>query len=102
MCLTKPIADQSIYMRLVTVVQFVPRNGDTIKLTDDATGDSVQLELTDVVYDMAEGMFVSDITDERMIESYSEDGILCEQETTNWYKQFGFVRLNYPQGEGKA
>lgn len=99
-CLSKPIASESVWMRLVTVVQFVPRNGDTLRFTDPVTENTTDLELNGLVYDMAEGMFTCDIADERIIEHYSEHGTHAEQDAINFYKAYGFVRLNFPQREG--
>lgn len=101
-CLNKPIESESIWVRLVTVLQFVPRNGDSIKLTDDATGDTKTLDLSGVVYDMSEGHFVSDICDDTMAQNYKNGDAIDEAGLVSEYKQFGFVRLNFPQMEGRT
>lgn len=101
--LSKIITGDEVYMRLVTRLPYVPRAGDTIRLTDDNTQDpsTLDVKLDNVTYDVADGMFVCDLEDARMEEQYREDGTFGEAETVALYKSFGFQRLNYPQAEGR-
>lgn len=98
-CLTKPVCKDSIWMRLVTRVPFVPRIGDKIRLTEG--DETLDVELANVTYDMSEGTFVEEQEDDQMVTNYSESGTLGEAEAVAGYSTFGFVRLNFPQGVGR-
>lgn len=86
-------------MRLITRIQFVPRAGDKIRLTEG--DETLDIELTNVFYDMAEGTFVEEQENDSMVQNWSESGMLNEAEVLAGYSQFGFVRLNFPQGVGR-
>ena len=101
-CLTKLEDKDNIWMRAIIRLPYVPRNCDKLKLTSDNGDDTLELELESVIYDTAEGCFVSDIEDDRMVQHFREDGTLCEQDAVATYKAFGFTRLNFPQGEGRT
>lgn len=100
-CLNKPIEAESIWLRRVTTLQFAPRNGDKLLFTVEETEAQLEIELQNVVYDMTNGHFVSDIEDNQMVDSYREQGVLNEAEAIAMYKQHDFVRLNFPTGEGR-
>jgi hypothetical protein len=101
-CLNKAVESEAIWMRLITTLQFAPRNGDNIKLTDDSTGDTKLVELAGVHYDMSEGYFVAELADDTMAENYKNGEAIGEADLIAEYKQFGFVRLNFPQMEGRT
>lgn len=98
-CLTKPRADDSIWMRLVKNIPFVPRNGDTIRLYDENEEDTLDLTLDDVVYDTISGNFTCDLSIDTMVENYSESGTCNEKEVVAAYVPFGFVRLTFPTAQ---
>ena len=95
-CIRKPIESQSIWLRHVRNLPFVPRNGDTIRLTSEDGESTHDVLLEDVVYDTAEGYFTHDSTDETAVENYAVDGVCEEQSILKFYAQFGFIRLNFP------
>lgn len=101
-CLTKPVASGSIWMRLVKYIPFVPRDGDKIRLTPETEGeDQLDITLCNVVYDVESGTFIEQQEDDAMVVSYSEEGILNEATALDHYKKYGFTRLNFPQGEAR-
>lgn len=98
-CLTKPIACDNIWMRLVMRIPFVPREGDVIRLTSDIEGvDTLDVTFVNVVYDCESGTFIEQQEDTFMVDAYSEEGVCHEQEAIAKYKAYGFTRLNFPQG----
>lgn len=99
--LTKPITSQSVWVRYVMRIPYVPREGDKIRLTNTDNEETLDLQLESVIYDSAEGNFMADLSDETMVENYGEDGTVREAEVVAKYTAFGFVRLNYPSGEGR-
>lgn len=97
-----PIEEQSVWMRRIGYLPFVPRSGDTLRITqtDDEETQS-DLTLDEVVWDMSGGMFVATVSDESVAEGYSRgelSGPLLTA-TTEEYKKLGFMRLNFPQGQ---
>jgi hypothetical protein len=101
-CLTKPVASGNIWVRLVKYIPFVPRDGDRLRLQPETEGEEpLDMTLCNVVYDMDSGTFIEQQEDDRMVESYSEEGLLNETEAVEHYKKYGFTRLNFPQGEAR-
>jgi hypothetical protein len=98
--LTKPISTETTYLRYVTILPFVPMEGQKIRLTSIDESTTLDIELESVMYDSAEGVFMADIVDDTIVQNYSEDGTLREAEVIAGYTPFGFQRLNYPQGVG--
>lgn len=99
--LSKPITSEGIWLRLVTRIPFVPRDGDKLVLTSTDQESTLTLELDNTTYDMSEGYFISEILDESIVEQYQQDGTHHEADAIAQYTPFGFVRLNYPQREGR-
>lgn len=95
-CIRKPIEDQSIWLRHMRNLPFVPRNGDTIRLTSEDGESTHDIELESVVYDTSEGYFVADIVDDTAVENYAANGVCAEGDIIAFYSQFGFIRLNFP------
>lgn len=98
-CLTKPIAADNIWMRLVTRIPFVPREDDVVRITSDTEGvEPLDVTFVNVVYDMESGTFIEQQEDTAMVEWYAEEGVLHESEVLAKYRLYGFTRLNFPQG----
>lgn len=97
--LNKPVDSQSIWMRHIRTIPFVPRNGDTIRLTDEAEENTKDLTLDGVVYDASSGVFIAEISDGSMVDRYSETGGCGEKEIVAEYVSFGFLRMNYPTAQ---
>lgn len=95
-----PVESNSVWMRRMQYLPFVPRAGDTIRLsqTDDEE-QQVDLTLDEVAWDMAAGMFVAVVTDESQVEAFSESGAYFLQATVDEYVKLGFMRLNFPQAQ---
>lgn len=101
-CLTKPVASGNIWVRLVKYIPFVPRAGDKIKLAAETEGEEpLEITFCNVVFDVEEGYFLEEQEDDAMVQSYSEDGLMNETQVLAHYKKYGFVRLNFPQGEAR-
>lgn len=98
-CLNKPVAEDSIWVRHIRMLPFVPRDGDVIRLTSEDEEYTQDITLENVVYDTAEGFFIIDIEDNTLIENYREHGVLNEKEVLAEYKTFGFERLNFPTAQ---
>lgn len=97
-CLTKPVAADNIWMRLVMRIPYVPREGDVIRLTSETEGvDTLDVTFVNVVYDAESGTFIEQQEDTAMVDAYSEEGLCHEVETIAKYKLYGFTRLNFPQ-----
>jgi hypothetical protein len=86
-------------MRHIRYLPFVPHEGDTLRFTSDDEENTIDLELSSVVYDVAEGSFICEISIDSMIDNYSEGGVCKEGEVMDTYKPFGFQRLNFPTGQ---
>jgi hypothetical protein len=103
-CLRKPVESESIFLRHVRYLPFVPRVGDTIRLTSEATEETdaqtLDISLDSIVYDAAEGVFIADITDDSIVEHYSETKSCNDKEIVANYTQFEFLRLNFPTVQG--
>lgn len=98
--LRQPVEADSILMRRIGYLPFVPRDGDTIRFTDEEDdGSTVDLTLDEVVWDSAGGQFVCCITDESCVESYSNGEGSGSKELVEYYSAFDFIRLNYPVGQ---
>lgn len=98
-CIRKPIEAQSIWLRQVRNLPFVPRDGDTIRLTSEDGEDTFDIQLDGVVYDASEGYFVVDTVDETACENYADHGTCDETEVVAAYTHFGFIRVTFPVGQ---
>lgn len=95
--LVKLVTAQNIQLRRIGYLPFVPRSGDTLRLTNEDETDTVDLTLDGVVYDQANGLFIAELEDQTLVEEYKEAGNYAnEKETVQAYTTYGFVRLNYP------
>lgn len=100
MCLTKPIEKDNIWVRLVKTIPFVPRKGDVIRIAAEVEGVApLDIELENVVYDCADGVFLEEQEDQSMCESYRTEGVVNGVEAVGKYTQYGFIRLNFPTYE---
>lgn len=100
-CLTKPRASDNIWLRYVTRIPYVPRNGDVLRLTSDDEESTIDITFVNVVFDASSGTFIEQQEDDAMVDSYSEEGLCHEADALGKYTAFGFHRLNYPQGEAR-
>lgn len=103
MCLTKPREADNVWVRLVKTIPFVPREGDTIRISPDVEGDSpLDVTLENVVYDCEDGVFIEEQSDNTMCDTYREEGLLHEQDVLASYTKYGFIRLTFPVGVATA
>ena len=98
-CLAKPMEKDNIWLRHVKTLPFVPRVDDTLILTSDDEEETLDISYDTLKYDCAAGTFVAAFTDETLVENYSTDGVCRDKDSVTMYEGFGFVRLNYPQGQ---
>lgn len=95
-----PVEANSVWMRRIGSLPFVPRSGDTLRMpmTDD---DEQQMDITldEVVWDMSGGMFVATLNEESVVEAHSNGEAYTLADAVAEYKPYGFIRLNYPQGQ---
>lgn len=97
--LSKPIEADSIWLRFVTRIPFVPRAGDKIRIphmTDE--DDTLDITFVNITYDVAGGMFLEEQEDDEMVENYAREGLVHEAAALAKYTPYGFHRLNFPQG----
>lgn len=92
-----------IYMRCDRLVPFIPQNGMTLELWREAEDgdDTYRMELSGVYYSLRDSMFVEEQDDLDLLEAArAGDLIYSDKETfVEWYKSFGFKRLNYPTAQ---
>lgn len=98
-CLLTPVASQSIWMRHIRYLPYVPREGDTIRVTSEDEEQTLDLTFQEVVYDTAAGMFVCDIQDSALSEAYGDTGSCNTSELVASYVSFGFSRINFPTAQ---
>lgn len=97
-----PVESQSVWMRRIGYLPFVPRQGDTLRISSDKDEEQqADLTIDETVWDMAGGMFIGTITDDSIVEAYSEGGLSGPllNKTLDEYQQLGFMRLNFPQAK---
>lgn len=97
-CLRKPVEENNIWMRHVRYLPFVPRAGDTLRLTAETEDEAETLDVAfdSVVYDAAEGVFVAEYTDDTIVEHYSATGLCNHKDLIAVYARFDFVRVTFP------
>lgn len=92
-----------IYMQCNRLVPFIPQDGMTLELwreTEEGE-DTYRLELTGVYYSLRESMFIAEQEDTDLMEAARAGEAVHSdrEEFVEWYKSFGFKRLNYPTGQ---
>lgn len=97
--LKKPVEDQNIFMRRIQYLPYVPRDNDTIRISNEDESDTVDLTMDGVVYDAANGIFLVTLEDETLIEEYKEQGRSDDKAAVESYKAYGFIRLNFPTAQ---
>lgn len=90
-----------IVMRCMKIVPFVPMNGMAVELwCDDLGGEEgkFRIQLENVYYSFSESTFIEEHDDNDLIETLRAGQCTSadKEELLNWYKAFGFARLNYP------
>lgn len=99
-CLVRPVAEKSVWLRLVRYVPFVPQSGMVLRLTSTDEEETLDIEIPDTVhYDMSAGLFVADVLDEQLVTEYSETGTCRETALVESYAAFDFQRLAFPVGQ---
>ena len=97
--LTKPVAAETIWLRRVQYLPFVPQEGQTIRLTSEDEENTLDLVFDAVTYDSHAGVFIVEITDDALVTEISEQGSCDTQALIAQYNAFGFVRLNFPTAQ---
>lgn len=94
-----PVEANSVWLRRIGYLPFVPRIGDTLRLTEENNEENqIDVELEEVVWDAAGGQFVCQYVDESVVEAYKEQQPYTIADCIAEYKAFDFVRLTYPTG----
>lgn len=96
MLLEKPVASHGIWMRHVRFLPFVPRAGDTIRLTCEDDESTLNITFQEVVYDVSTGTFHIDLSDNTLVTRYNEEELPNEKELIGQYTAFDFLRVNFP------
>lgn len=94
--------EYDVWLRHVRYVPFVPRSGDRIRLIDETAENELTLELSDVYYDTETHAFIADIQDESIAHAFRINEDTPADDIVAAYTPFGFIRLNFPTGTGKA
>lgn len=97
--LAHPVADKSIELRQERYLPFVPTEGQTVRITSEDESEQCDLTFHAVVYDTAAHMFICDIQDDQLIETYSESGACNGNDLVQEYVAFGFQRITYPTAQ---
>ena len=98
-CLVTPVEANSIWFNRMCYLPFAPREGDTIRITSEDEEQTLDLTFEGVYYDMSAGMFVCDIQDSSLCETYSETGACNTNASGASYVSFGFSRMNFPTAQ---
>lgn len=98
-CLKHPREEDDVWLRHIRWLPFVPRSGDTLRLTDEMDENTIDLTLESVVYDVTGGVFIAEITDETPTEFFRDAGVCNAAESIAMYKPFDFQRLNFPTAQ---
>lgn len=103
-CIKGLTDEQDIYMELRKMVPFVPQEGMVLELWRDDTeegNDTYQLELGRVYYSFRESMFIEEHDDTDLMESARAGEVIYSDREAfvEWYRTFGFKRLNYPTAQ---
>lgn len=93
-----------IWMRCNKIVPFIPMNGVTIELWHDDSEleeQTYRITLQNTYYSFEHSLFIEEQVDEDLMEAAraGEPIFAARDELINWYKAFGFVRMNYPQAQ---
>lgn len=83
---------EDITLRRIAYLPFVPRNGDTIRLTSQ-DDDTMDIELQGGYYDSKGGVFVFTLVDSQVYDSPREGEPVTQQEVVATYAPFDFVKL---------
>lgn len=90
--LARALKEREVELTRIGYVPFAPRDGDTLRLTDD-NDETMDITLDGVVYDVHLGQFHAANEDTSLRDAHYEGDDYNEAELIAFYQQFDFQKL---------